>query len=460
MGRQKVDLTAQKIGNLTPLNKIHGSWECLCDCGNIIIKSHASLMARRSTNCGCLFLRLEKEKWIGKKITNFTVISFHSVKPNYGNLWNCLCDCGKVTTVSTHDLKSKKRKSCKYCKHKVVNNFARPEVQEKCRINLLQRHGVTNLSYMPEVIEKRRQKYRQKYGKLIKELAQEVGKAGSTLGQQIKSYGLNIALNIEKKQSSIEKLIESILPNGIPYITNIKSGQYRPDFLIANKLVVNCDGLYWHSDKVQKNNRYHIECMEYYKSKQYTTLFFREDEILTNLEIVKSIIYNRLNLSSKIYARKCQIKKVTKKEASEFLRKNHLMGNGQGDCYGLYYNDILYSIIQIINKKTTIEISRFCHTINHLVIGGLGKLINYIKNIIPNKNIISFVDKRYGTGESLKKLGFISSACRISFKWTKDIKSYHRMKFPGNTGYAHNFAKIWDCGQEKFILTVNGMNEL
>lgn len=58
MGRPKKDLTGQRFGYLTVLEEIGKSsnqitWNCQCDCGNIIIVKGGNLSNGRTRSCGC-----------------------------------------------------------------------------------------------------------------------------------------------------------------------------------------------------------------------------------------------------------------------------------------------------------------------------------------------------------------------------------------------------------------------
>jgi hypothetical protein len=128
------------------------------------------------------------------------------------------------------------------------------------------------------------------------------------------------------------------------------------------------------------------------------------------------------------------------------------MGKGQGKIYGLYYNADLYTAIQVINRKEYIDVSRFCHKLNHTVIGGFTKLIKHVMNLYSPNHIQTFVDQRYGSGEYMTKFGFELVNNDISFRWVKDDQTYHRLKFKGNSGYDNRMYKLWDCGQAKYIL--------
>lgn len=128
------------------------------------------------------------------------------------------------------------------------------------------------------------------------------------------------------------------------------------------------------------------------------------------------------------------------------------MGKGRGDSYGLIYNNELYTLMQITERSGLIDISRFCHIVEHGVTGGFTKLISYINKELEPDSIQTFIDKRYGCGDYLTKFGFELINEDVSFKWVKNDKTYHRLKYRGNSGYDLGMFKLWDCGQAKYVL--------
>ena len=229
-----------------------------------------------------------------------------------------------------------------------------------------------------------------------------------------------------------------------------------PDFLIQDKIVIECDGLRWHSDSVQKDNNYHVKKKAIYNENGLKSLFFRENEILEKFEIVSSIIKNSLNITNnKFFARKCVIREVDTKEASSFCKENHLMGSGQGRSFGLYIHDELVTIIRTKKKGNGLDISRFCHKLNTSVVGGFSRLIKHVERKINPEFIQTFIDQRYGTGDYLDSLGFSLETLRPSFGWVKNKVIKHRLTFPGNSGYDQGYSKIWDCGQAKWVKLYN-----
>ena len=134
------------------------------------------------------------------------------------------------------------------------------------------------------------------------------------------------------------------------------------------------------------------------------------------------------------------------------------MGHGRGKSYALIDNNKVVSAIQVkwkSLKEKTLEVSRFCSTIGTTVVGGYSKLLKHVEDTNQPKKIITFVDERYGSGDYLLSLGFQKQKSHISFSWTDGTKTYHRMMFPGNTGYKNGCFKIWDCGQVLFVKEIS-----
>jgi hypothetical protein len=93
------DLTGQKFGKLTALNKANDNvWKCKCDCGNEYETTTFNLIRNKIKSCGCSHFDYYKQKDIkenmGKKFGRLTAIEFiKSEKKRH--FWKFLCDCGK-----------------------------------------------------------------------------------------------------------------------------------------------------------------------------------------------------------------------------------------------------------------------------------------------------------------------------------------------------------------------------
>ena len=292
----------------------------------------------------------------------------------------------------------------------------------------------------------------EKYGeshKHISEIAKDKGFSTSHFYALIQQHGIEKASDCVPNQSFIETIMEDwLISQKIEYSKQFRIENRIADFKL-NNILVETDGTYWHSD-AYKSNTYHAEKRQLYIDHGYTPLFFREDEINEKFPIVQSIILNKLGKSTRVFARKCEVKEVPTQVGREFVEDNHLMGSvKKGTFFGLYYKDELISIMSIYRKKGDLyEISRMCHKLNTTVVGGFSKLLKFAHLSLPSmKQLLTFIDLRYGSGHYLTSMGFVERKTHISFRWTNGKSTYHRMKFPASTGYEKGLFKLWDCGQ-------------
>jgi len=385
---------------------------------------------------------------------------------------------GGVSPTSSEEIKNKVRATnlekfgteCYFvsqdCKDKVMekygveNVFQLEEVKRKIKSTNIEKYGVDHAMKVPEIARMAQDKGLETKiaagqinlheNKGIAEWAKELGFSKSHFNTLVNRHGWDIAVSMQPKMSSLEKIMEEILIEiGEKYIKQIKIKSYYADFVVG-ELVIEVDGIFWHSD-FHKEDDYHVRKRLTYIDEGYIPLFFREDELLSKREIIKSIILNKLGKNERLYARKLELKESDKKEGSEFLGKNHLMGRGQGRCFTLSKDGQILACLRMKKIKDGWEISRFATKSGISIVGGFSRLISFFKRIVGDVQISTFVDLRYGSGDYLPSLGFESSTSYPSFKWTNGSKTFHRMTFSGNSGYENGMLKIWDCGQMKFV---------
>ena len=100
-------LIGERFGKLIVLsyngknNSNQHTWNCKCDCGNPTIVSTANLTNGSTQSCGCLrFKQSPKENLIGNTFNRLTVIRLNNEKSPDGRfLWECKCDCGSNEVV-------------------------------------------------------------------------------------------------------------------------------------------------------------------------------------------------------------------------------------------------------------------------------------------------------------------------------------------------------------------------
>ena len=187
---------------------------------------------------------------------------------------------------------------------------------------------------------------------------------------------------------------------------------------------------------------------------------------------VKFLIKNLLlKTEQKIYARNCSINYVDHSQGKKFMEKNHLQGWCPSQIMiGLYYNDELVSLMSfgksrhfIGNGKSDYELLRFCTKLNTQVIGGASKLFNFFIKEHPNKEIVSYADRRWSNGNLYEKLGFelynkskpnyyyvVNNERKNRFNFRKSIlmKKYNCPKDMSEREFCkqQKWYRIYDCG--------------
>lgn len=405
------------------------NWECQCSCGTIKLVNTQSLLKGLSKSCGC-YQKNNLDNLIGEKFNRLLVQKLKETKKGQ-RYWECLCDCGNITVVTTGNLNNGHTQSCSCLNKEKLSNLAHLKIGDRNLIDFCEQKNIPYSSCQ----------------KTLKRLGEE-------------GFLKYVDGFIFNKKTLPEFIFEKEMD--IPFY-NKKVLQYRPDFLIAPNTYVNTDGLHWHRENKRDKN-YHFELRENFEKQDLRILQFYEDEIYEKFPIVKSIVSNAIGkITNKIYGRKCELKMVDNKEMIDFFEQNHLMGGYRSSrALGLYYNSDLVSCLSYrIYKNKHIEISRFGSKIDTVVVGGFQKLLAMLEDIADHndiKEIVSFCDLRYATGASYEKAGFKRTGVTLGWNWTKGLSRFNRQYCKATRDMTQKehaslkkIYKIYDAGQAKYV---------
>lgn len=290
-------------------------------------------------------------------------------------------------------------------------------------------------------------------------------------------------------QTDIYNYIKSIY-DGKVEINNRKIIQpLELDLYIPEKgLAIEFDGLLYHSygkseyaiyNNLEENKKEHLNKTELCEQQGIQLLHIFENEWMdkNKQNIWKSVIKNKLGLiTNKIYARKCEIKKIDDLMKKNFLNDNHLQGNCSSSInLGLFYKNELVSIMTFgksrFSNEYKYELLRFCNKIDTIVVGSASKLL---KHFIEQygKSIISYANRRWSIGSLYEKIGFnffINREPNYFYFKTNENILYSRIKFQKHklkkllaiynedlseteNMYNNGYRKIFDCGNKVYIL--------
>ena len=325
-----------------------------------------------------------------------------------------------------------------------------------------------NVFQMEEIKEKSRKTMMKNYGvEYFTQSSEWVPHSGITSI----SYGENKLLEFIKENYNGKIIINNriILK---PYELDI----YLPNLNLAFEF----NGLYWHNEINKPEKKYHLNKTENCLKQGIQLIHIWEDDWENKLEIVKSMILNKLNLNTKkLMARKCEIKEITDNFLiKDFLNKNHLQGFvGSRVKIGLFYEGKLVSLMTFGKKrlfmksksktKNEYELLRFCNKLNTTVIGGASRLFKYFTKNYKIDNISTFADRSHSNGGLYEQLGFefihktqpnyyyiINKNRKHRFNFRKDVlvkEGFDKNMTEHEIMLSRDIFRIYDSGSLKYI---------
>ena len=252
----------------------------------------------------------------------------------------------------------------------------------------------------------------------------------------------------------------TIIENTRQIIKPLELDIYIPDL----KLAIEFNGIYWHSSLSNLNKQYHYNKSKLCEEKGIRLIHIYENEMNEpQLSKIKLMLNQALNLNLTIYARNCEIKKITNKEAKILNEKVHLQGHRNAQVtYGLFYHNELVQLMSFSKTKynrnlkndNEWEIIRGCPGSNISVVGGVSKLLShFIKDYKPSK-VFSYCDFNKFDGKSYELLGMKCIGYTGPDKnWVladysivkRNPKKYKELK-------EKSIAILWGSGSKKYLL--------
>jgi len=277
-----------------------------------------------------------------------------------------------------------------------------------------------------------------------------------------------------RAEQEIFEFISSYFSDAVQKDRNIISPLELDIIIPSNKIAIEYCGLYWHSENGgHKGRKYHLNKLERCANVGYRLITIFEDEFMFNKELVFDRLKYILGISENdsIYARKCEIKEITPKQARDFCKQYHTQGYvGSKVRLGAFFGNELVAVMTFSkpsiakgNYNTNqYELSRFCTVGN--VVGIASKLLKYFENNYTPETIFSYADRRWSDGGLYNKLGFeFSHYSTPNYWYIVDGKRVHRFAFRKSViggdkslteweiMQSNGYDRIWDCGNYKFM---------
>lgn len=244
------------------------------------------------------------------------------------------------------------------------------------------------------------------------------------------------------------------------------------------KLAVEHTGMWWHSDKYKEKN-FHKDKLDIAQRYGIRLITIFEDEWLEKKDQIKNFLLSVANKNStRIGARKTEIKEVPKIEARSFLDNNHIQGSTTFMvAFGLYYEKELVGLISgnkhhRQGQNNIFVLNRLVFKNNITISGGSSKLLKELKKYAKDNGyskLISWSDNRFSEGNVYLKLGFqMAEELPIDYSYVNNHgrfskqscqkKSLIKRGAMGNTetemALSLGLYKLWDCGKKRWEINL------
>lgn len=169
------------------------------------------------------------------------------------------------------------------------------------------------------------------------------------------------------------------------------------------------DGMFWHSydsHETTEERRSHLNKTEQCEEIGLRLIHVFESEWMTKQEIVKSRIASAVGRSyHSYYGRECEIVELTNQEAREFLERTHIQGSpatGARVAYGLRLQKTgeLVAVMTFGKprySKHQWELLRYSGELYTNVVGGASKLFKHFVREQNPDSVVSYADRRWAS---------------------------------------------------------------
>jgi len=246
------------------------------------------------------------------------------------------------------------------------------------------------------------------------------------------------------------------------------------DIVIPDKNVaIEFCGIYWHTEKMGKYKNYHREKFDNCKKLGIQLLTIFEDEWNNSKDQIKNKLRILVGTDDRrvVYARKTEVREVSKKDKAEFFTINHIQGDGLSSInYGLFHDDELVACVGFMRMSNgNFQLNRYATSVK--VIGGINKLLKHFKKTNSWNKIISFADLRWSDGKLYDDTDWVLDKRLLpTYSYYYKGVRYDRRKFrkcylvewfgdnydpslsESKNCQNNGASKIWDCGMYRFIM--------
>lgn len=278
--------------------------------------------------------------------------------------------------------------------------------------------------------------------------------------------------NTSKQEIDLYESLKSFYAGDIlRNVRNVISPKELDIYIPKYNLAIELCGAYWHNEKFRTNKISHYEKWKMCYDNGIQLLTFWDIEYENKKPQIISFIKSKMGIfDTRVYARNLIFKELDAKQYI-FFEENHIQGGkcNIGRNFGLLdkSGNILgcASYAQHHRDSTKYTLNRLAFKSGVQVVGGVGKLLKNSLGLI-DRDVVTWSDNRYSTGEIYEKNGFSFDAnlpvdyCYFDNKTNKIMSKQSNKKSNINCPkdmtekeYCLSIGRyrLWDCGKKRWV---------
>lgn len=383
-------------------------------------------------------------------------------------------------------------------KYSVNRPAKNTDIREKMKQTMLDRYGVSHSMQIPEILEQVRLKnklakyqsvidYREGFDPLFSideyvnatqdyEFKWKCVSCDTEFKQKLIPGNIFCPVCNPKRETWGETYIRKYLEkHNIEHVQKSRKiiTPYELDFYIEkSKIALEFNGIYWHSDKIRTDKKYHQNKFLKCKEQRIKLIQIFEHELAQKPLIIEDRLNYMFGISTKkIGARKCQIVCLDHAQAKTFFETNHLQGHRPSKyTWALIYKNQIVAAISMGKSRYSKslaewEILRYATDRGVAVSGGMSRLFKHAVGQLGATSVVSYANLNWGHGDVYLTCGFklvhYSKPAYWYFKGTDQVYNRvafqkHKLDNPQNLSEsawaeANGFKRFYDSGNAVWL---------
>lgn len=480
----RLDLTGQTYNLLTVTawDEERKRWRCSCACGNTHYVTTGALRSGNTRSCGCLKHTVwdrhqhsqtgatswQRSDITGQTFNRLTALRYLRTKKNLA-IWEARCSCGNVVTVSAKALKSGNTKSCGCLRHdaarirgKALKGAVRADYRQKSLSRIGDRFGklVVKDVYWRD--------FDAGYRVAMAKCDCDCGTKTETRLPDLvdgKTVSCGCGTFVSAPETQLAEFVSRLTPVKTQFVL---SGWSYDIAVPAKKLLIEFNGLYWHSYPRKQRGAHYAKRRDA-EANGYRLITIWEDDWAHKRERMESLLRRALfGPDLKIGARQTEVVRIPRVQARAFHEEHHVQDFTMAVAnqhYALFDQADLVAVASFDRKGV---LHRYTVLEGLSIAGGLQKCIKAFRGDFGALPIITYCDRDHFTGDLYRAAGFRADGGSMTMSYVTAGRrvrreGYMKHKLPSLFGDVdlrrkeidicaeHGVYACWNSGTEKYI---------